>query len=259
MSQNDHDGSLLLKAVEAIAISPSEARAVAERYEQQFRSAATRLTDRDITDLTIKKIIKRYCRFTALVGGASSLTGVIPGIGTAIAAVGGGVADVTLCMKLQVDMTMCLCMAINKEMTNEDAKYMSYIIALSGSLEGLARTAGSETVTKAAAKVVENTLKNATLQTVKQLFKLIGITFTRKAFLKALPFGIGVVIGTSANYGLTFFVGRVARDVLWAEHARAKNEAEHPDGGDGEPHPDRADHGTGQGGQGGQPGQEAAR
>ncbi len=138
-------------------------------------------------------------------------------------------ADVTACMKLQIDMTMCLCMAINKEMTNEDAKHMSFLIALAGSLEGFAQTGVSKTVTKAAAKVVENTLKHATLKTVKELFKIIGVTFTKKAFMKVLPFGIGVVVGTSANYALTLFVGRLARDVLWAEHAKAHNEPGHPD------------------------------
>jgi hypothetical protein len=224
MAQDDLDGSLLMKAVETVAISPTEARALAERYEMQFRATSARLSDREITDLTIKKIINRYCKFAAAVGGTTSLTGVVPGIGTAIALVGGGMADVTACMKLQIDMTMCLCMAINKEMTNEDAKHMAFVIALAGSLEGLAQTAGSRTAAQAAAKVVENTLKNATLTTVKQLFKLIGVTFTKKAFMKVLPFGIGVVVGSSTNYVLTLFVGRVARDVLWAEHTRIIDE-----------------------------------
>jgi hypothetical protein len=80
MSQKDQDGSLLMKAVEVVAISPANARAVAERYEQQYRSTSTRLTDREITDLTVKKIINRYCKMAAAVGGASSLAGVIPGI-----------------------------------------------------------------------------------------------------------------------------------------------------------------------------------
>jgi hypothetical protein len=38
-------------------------------------------------------------------------------------------------MKLQIDMTMCLAVAINGKVSNEDAKHMSYIIALYGSLE----------------------------------------------------------------------------------------------------------------------------
>jgi hypothetical protein len=226
MSDEDNDGSRLMKAVEAIAITPSAARAIAERYEQQYRSSPSQRSDREIADLVVKKIIGRYSKLASMVGGTSALAGVIPGVGTAVAAVGGGAADIAACTKLQIDMTMCLCMAINKEMTDEDAKHMSYVIALSGSLEGLASSSGTSAASKAAIKVVERTLKGPALETIKHLFKLIGVTFTRKALVKALPFGIGVVIGSSVNYALTKFVGGVARDVLWAEHASIRKKAE---------------------------------
>ena len=55
-------------------------------------------------------------------------------------------------------------------------------------------------------------LKGATLQAVKEIFKKVGITFTRKAAEKAIPFGVGVVIGFSANKGLTWYVGSKAKD-----------------------------------------------
>ncbi|MGE4480876.1 hypothetical protein [Acidocella sp.] len=220
MVDKDNDGSRLMKAVEAVAITPAAARAITERYEGQIRAGAGKLTDREVTDLVIKKIISRYSKMASMVGGTSALAGVIPGVGTAAAVVGGGAVDVAACTKLQIDMTMCLCVAINREMTDEDAKHMSYVIALSGSIEGLAKSSGAPAASKAAVKVVENTLKGPALETVKALFKTIGITFTRKAFVKALPFGIGVVVGSSVNYGLTLFVGRVARDVLWADYTK---------------------------------------
>jgi hypothetical protein len=55
-------------------------------------------------------------------------------------------------------------------------------------------------------------LKGPTLVVVKELFKKVGITFTRKALEKAIPFGVGVVIGSGANYGLVRYVGAQARD-----------------------------------------------
>lgn len=223
MAQKHDDGSLLMKAVEAIAIAPEEARSIAERYETQLRLSDPDISQREVTDRVVEKIISRYAKMAAASGGATSLTGVIPGVGTVAAMLGGGAVDMTVCMKLQIDMTMCLCMTINKEMTNEDAKHMSFIIALAGSLEQAASTTGAEIATKAASKVVENTLKGATLKTVKELFKMIGITFTKKAFQRAIPFGIGAAIGTASNYALTSFVGKVAKDVLWIEHNKIKN------------------------------------
>ena len=126
-------------------------------------------------------------------------------------------ADVSLCMMFQIDMTMCLAIAINNEITNEDAKHMSFVIALAGSLEKFGTEAGKATASKAAARVASEYLKGATLQTIKQMCKQFGIIFTQKAAVKAIPFGVGVVIGSSANYLLTRYVGAVARDVFLLE------------------------------------------
>ena len=54
-------------------------------------------------------------------------------------------------------------------------------------------------------------LKGTALQAVKQAFRRAGVTFTRKALEKAIPFGIGAGIGGVANYGLTRYVGRQAK------------------------------------------------
>ncbi|MCP4971363.1 MAG: hypothetical protein GY932_12325, partial [Arcobacter sp.] len=65
---------------------------------------------------------------------------------------------------------------------------------------------------KAFIRIVKENLKGPTLQAVKEIFKKLGITFTRKALEKAIPFGIGVIIGFSANKGLTWYVGTKVRD-----------------------------------------------
>ncbi|WP_200885074.1 hypothetical protein [Croceibacterium mercuriale] len=215
------DGSLILSAVQAVAISPDSARELVARYKGQISSSNPNPTTKEVNDAVIDKIISRYAKLAAGSGATTSLAGVIPGVGTAVAALGGGFADIVTCMKLQVDMTMCLCMAINNEVTDEDARHMTFYIAVAGSLEQVASGAGSQAAAKAAAKVVGNALKGATLQTIKQLFKQLGITFTKKAAMRVIPFGIGVVISAGANYALTNFVGSVARDVLMAEHKPA--------------------------------------
>lgn len=210
----DDNSSALMKMVEAIAITPADARELVAQYEAQVRQAKPNVADVELRALLTDKIISRYSKMAATSGGATSLAGVIPGVGTAIAAVGGGLADVSLCMKFQIDMTMCLGIAINNKMTNEDAKHMSFVIALSGSLEQMATKNATSAASKAALKMINEHLKGATLETIKQLFKQVGINFTKTAFSKAIPFGIGVVIGSTANYALTRYVGGVARDVF---------------------------------------------
>lgn len=210
----DDNSSAFMKMVEAIAITPADARELVAQYEVQVRQAKPNVADAELRALLTDKIISRYAKMAATSGGATSLAGIIPGVGTAIAAVGGGLADVSLCMKFQIDMTMCLGIAINNKMTNEDAKHMSFVIALSGSLEQMATKNATSAASKAALKMINEHLKGATLETIKQLFKQVGINFTKTAFSKAIPFGIGVVIGSTTNYALTRYVGGVARDVF---------------------------------------------
>ena len=97
--EKEDKGSSLMKLVEAIAITPKDARELVSQYEGQVRKAEPDASGERIQVLVTDKIIERYSKMAAATGGATSLAGVIPGIGTAVAMVGGGVADVSLCMQ----------------------------------------------------------------------------------------------------------------------------------------------------------------
>jgi hypothetical protein len=219
MPDGGDNGSSLMKMVEAIAISPQDARIVAQQYETQARQLRPDSSDKDIQKLVTDKIISRYSKLAASSGAATALPGAIPGVGTAVSMIGGGLVDVSVCVKLQIDMTMCLAMAINGSLSNEDAKHMSYIIALYGSLEQMGSAGATKIASKAGVRMVNQYLTGATLVTIKELFKKIGITFTQKAAAKAIPFGVGVIIGGGANYALTRYVGSAARDTFYLDLA----------------------------------------
>ena len=214
MTDGEDNGSSLMKMVEAIAISPQDARVVVQQYESQVRQSRPNSSDRDIQKLVTDKIISRYAKLAATTGAATALPGTIPGVGTAVSMLGGSLVDVSVCMKLQIDMTMCLGMAINGGMSNEDAKHMSYIIALYGSLEQMGSAGATKIASKAGVRMVNQYLTGSTLVIIKEFFKKIGITFTQKAAAKAIPFGVGAIIGGGANYALTRYVGSAARDTF---------------------------------------------
>lgn len=211
--QKDTESSLM-KMVEAIAISPQDARAVVEQYDAQARKSRPTYTDEKILALVTDKIIKRYSRLAATTGAVTAIPGAVPGIGTTISLVGGGLVDVSFCMKLQIDMTMCLGIAINGRISNEDAKHMTYIIALYGSLEQMGSTGATKMASKAGVKMLRKYLQGPALETVKEFFRRIGITFIRKNVEKAIPFGVGIVLGGTANYVLTKYVGNAARETF---------------------------------------------
>lgn len=218
-AEKEDTGSSLMKMVEAIAITPQDARVVVQQYEAQARKSLPDATDDKIQKLVTDKIISRYSKLAGTSGAATAIPGAIPGIGTAVGMIGGGLVDVSVCMKLQIDMTMCLGIAINGGMSNEDAKHMSYIIALYGSLEQMGSAGATKMASKAGVRMVNQYLAGATLTAIKEFFKKIGITFTQKAAAKAIPFGVGIVIGGTANYVLTRYVGSAARETFLLDTA----------------------------------------
>lgn len=207
------DDSRLLKAVEAIAISPADAKHLIAQLNKQHKKKYPHASDNERQDRIAKLLIKRYAKIAGLIGGTTALTGVIPGIGTAVAILGGASADVALSMKVQVDMCMCLAENYGYDLNGHDAKHLAFLIAAGSTLQQAGVEGTVAVGSKAGVKMIQQYLKGASLVAVKEMFKKVGITFTRKAVEKAIPFGVGVVIGGSANYALVRFVGGQA--VAW--------------------------------------------
>lgn len=107
-AESDETGSRILKAVEAIAIKPSNARAMVEKYLEQSRRDNPDASKQAHQEAVATMVVQRRCRLAGTSGGATALAGVVPGLGTAVTMLDGGRAYAAVCMKLQVDMCMCL-------------------------------------------------------------------------------------------------------------------------------------------------------
>lgn len=213
-SQESMEGGRLLKLVQAIAIEPQEAKKVAQKYRAKALTKDKTLEGLALKEATAELIIGHYAQMSALSGGTSGLTGLIPGLGTVVAAVGGSVTDMAVTMKLQVNMCMCMIAAFEHDMDSEDAAHLAFLLAAGGTLEQAGEKAAVKLASEAGVKMLRQYLKGAALQAIKEFFKKIGIVFTRKALEKALPFGVGVVLGGSFNYVLTRYVGKMAKGWL---------------------------------------------
>ena len=223
-------GVTLLHAVQRLAITHADAEKVVAHYRRRVHRASDHTegagardggaeteppgpaaTNREDLDAIADRIIKRYARMTAASGAAAGLAGVVPGIGTLVAALGGGAADTVVCLKLQVDMCMCLTVLYRHDLNGEDAKHLAFLLAAGAALEKAGVEGAVAIGSKAGVKVLQQYLRGAALVAIRELFKKVGLVFTRKALEKALPFGLGVVVGGGANYGLTTFVGKKAK------------------------------------------------
>lgn len=209
--QEPIEGSRLLKMVQAIAIDPREAKKVAEKYRAKALTKDSSLKGLALKEATADLIVAHYSRMSGLSGGTSGLTGLVPGLGTVVAAVGGSVVDMAVTMKLQVNMCMCMIAAFGHDMDSEDAQHLAFLLAAGGTLEQAGEKVAVKLASEAGVKMLRMYLKGAVLQAIKEFFKKLGLVFTRKALEKALPFGIGVVMGGSFNYVLTRYVGRTAK------------------------------------------------
>jgi len=207
------DKPALLKAIEIVLAEPEnivkEVQVISRKYYDKYEG---RKTKSEIQEIITDHIISNYSYYTAFSGGATALTGVIPGLGTVVSAIGGASADTVLCMKWQIEMTMAIAVVYGHDITIEEEKRLCFIIAGLGTINEAAKEGGKAVGAKAFIKMTQQYLKGATLQAVKEIFKKVGITFTRKAAEKAIPFGVGVIIGFSANKGLTWYVGSKATD-----------------------------------------------
>lgn len=213
MSESENDKPVLLKAIELVLADPKtireEALSLKRKYEDRYKEDRTQ---EEIEEYAADKIISNYSYYTAFIGGATALTGVIPGLGTAISTFGGATADAALSMKYQIEMTMALATIYGHDITNAEVQRICLIVAGLGTINEAAKEGGKEVTKQAFIKMTQQYLKGATLAAVKEIFKKVGITFTRKAVEKSIPFGVGVVIGFSANKGLTWYVGTKAKD-----------------------------------------------
>lgn len=213
MNGNENDKPKLLKAIELVLAEPAEIMKEAKSLHTQFtKKYSGNKTEDEIADLVTEKIISNYSYYAAFVGGSSALVGVIPGLGTVIATFGGATADATLSMKYQIEMTMSLAVIYGHDITIEEEKKLCLVIAGLGAISQATKKGGKVISEKAFIKMTQQYLKGATLQAVKEIFKKVGITFTRKAVEKAIPFGVGVIIGFTANKTLTWYVGKRARN-----------------------------------------------
>jgi hypothetical protein len=212
-SNKNSDKPTLLKAIELVLAEPAtimkDTQALHGRYKNKY---AGKKADDDIANLVTEKIISNYSYSAAFVGGATALTGVIPGLGTVIAIFGGATADAALCMKYQIEMTMAIAVVYGHNITIEEEKRLCLIVAGLGAINQATKEGGKAITSKAFVKMTQQYLKGATLTAVKEIFKRVGITFTQKAAMKVIPFGVGVFIGFGANKAMTIYVGSKSKD-----------------------------------------------
>lgn len=210
---NQNDKPAILKAVEIILASPDSIQKQVQQMEAKYtKKYSNKMTEDQIKGKVADHIISNYSYYTAFAGGTSALPGLVPGLGTAVAMVGGATADAALTMKWEIEMVMSIATVYGVDITIEEEQRLCYLIAAFGVMNEAAKKGVAGVGAQALKRMVLQYLKGPTLVAVKEVFKKVGIVFTRKALEKAIPFGVGVAVGASSNKLLTTYVGKKAKD-----------------------------------------------
>lgn len=182
------DKPILLKAIELVLAEPAAIRKEALQLKDKYvtRYGSDRSED-EINAYAADKIISNYSYYTAFVGGTTALTGVIPGLGTVLAAFGGATANTALSMKYQIEMTMAIATIYGRDITIEEEKRLCLMIAGLGAISEMTRVGGKEPGKKASVKMMQQYLQDASLQTLRELFKKSWNNLHKKSCRKSYP------------------------------------------------------------------------
>ncbi len=205
------NSNIVLNKLESILASPTSIKNETNNLIEKFSNRYNNKKSYDeIEKLIAKKIISNYSYYCAYSGGVTSLSSVIPGVGTAITLTGGVSADYILCLKFQIEMIMSLAHLYKHDIETEETMRICYLLVGIGALTKAMEQGGNKIGNKAFIRLVRKHLTGATLKSTKKIFNIVGLKFTRKAFEKSAPLGIGCVLGFSINKSATLYLGNKA-------------------------------------------------
>jgi uncharacterized protein (DUF697 family) len=209
MQNPEQHQPVLLRAIEQILAKPADIKRTVHREKERFQKSRNKpLNDTEFNDKLADKLIASYSTKAGLSGGATALIGIVPGVGTVVELFGGATADMALCLKYQVEMSMALATLYGHDIETEADRKRYFIIAGLSTINMEAIKQGGEQAARVFNKLVQRYLREATFDTVRILFRKVSITLSKKALQKAIPFGIGAAIGFTSNKTLTWMVGQ---------------------------------------------------
>jgi uncharacterized protein (DUF697 family) len=201
----DSQGRKLASAVDQILADSTSLIALGR--DTLRRAARDGGTESEIRDRAMQETIRHFSNKTAVSGGASALTSLLPGVGTVIALAGGTFADVGFLLKYEIEMALVLSHLYGYDIRQESERRHAFLLA---SITTHDEKAGGNFLVDVA-KVEGVAFWNyAPRQSSKILLTVLGRLLVRqsvKGLLRGLPI-IGVGVGAAVNKTLTTRVGQ---------------------------------------------------
>ncbi len=206
---NDEEkGKKILHAVERIVTSSEAIKmtvaAAREKVEEGLKGAALR-------EATANELIRSYSNRAAIAGGASGLPALIPGFGSIALAIGGGLAELTLLLKWEVEMALALSHLYGFDIDDPRERQLGFLMASVGTYDASGKNFFVDAM-QVEGTALWNYAPRAVGRMVVSAFAMVAAMYLWRGLIKAVPF-VGIGVGASMNKVLTRRVGkRVMRD-----------------------------------------------
>lgn len=219
----DAEGKKLLTAVERIVASSESIIASVEGVQATLKSAQPALKGAELRDAVARALVKSYSNRAAIAGGASALPGLIPGWGSLVAAVGGTFAELTLLLKWEVEMALCLSHLYGFDIDQPSERQLAFLMASVGTYDAGGKNFFAD-VARLEGTAIWNYAPRRVVRLVAQALAALGAMYLWRGLFKAIPV-IGIGLGAGMNKVLTQKVGdRCVRD-LTTRRSLMKDEA----------------------------------
>lgn len=199
-------GQKLLTAVERIVESP-------EKIVERVEAARARTGAWDDPDTVAPELIASYSNKSAVLGGATAIPAMLPGLGTAATLALGPFADMVLLLKIEAELCLALAAARGHDIHDPAERQLAFLLAAVNTAE----VAKDRSVLRDAVDVSGTAIWNYAPRRVSKLLvhaiAILAAIHLSRNLLRAIPV-IGVAVGAGMNKVLTKRVGKKAYAAL---------------------------------------------
>ena len=154
---------------------------------------------------TAQFVIMHYSNLCAAGGGASALTGLIPGVGTLLSVFGAGAVDGFLALKFELEMSLALAHLAGYDITDPRERKIAFLMACAG-LEDAYNAEKDPTIKSVIDLAVSEYSTRELSKTLTKAFARALMFVTAKKWTRLFPI-VGIAIGASINKVLTTKLG----------------------------------------------------
>ncbi|MBQ8036867.1 MAG: hypothetical protein IJ268_07740 [Proteobacteria bacterium] len=202
MSKQEENARQAIEILEKI-LQKDEAIIAVVKNAEKLAERTSKIENRE--NRTAQFVIMHYANLCAAGGGASALTGLIPGLGSILSVFGAGAVDAFLALKFELEMSLALAYLAGYDISDPKERKLAFIMACS-SIEDAYKAEKEPNIKSVIDLAVGEYSTRELSKTLTKAFARAIMFVTAKKWTRFFPL-VGIAIGASINIVLTTKLG----------------------------------------------------